>query len=340
MTATFGTSKVADKFRKMAEGLTAEAERKRLPGLDNTPKRAMQAAGRRIDADHYNRMAAGLLALADLHDAGQVPAVLAEVKTKDDVRKLTRNRLDHPSYYTLIDSREYADTSPAGRALQKLIADHSDPAALAERKRLAEIAEAEARVRFQNIPGFFPTPPAVVERMVELADLRPGLLVLEPSAGKGDIADAAVKAGAAVVVAEVMPVLCRILGLKGHKFTGSDFLALPWPESDRAYDRVLMNPPFEKGAEMAHVEHAYGFLKPGGRLVAVMSSGPFSRSGNKETEFRGWLQRVEAEVHALPADAFKSAFNPTGVQTRLVVIDRPDYKGGPTAAGGDLFAGC
>jgi hypothetical protein len=51
-----------------------------------------------------------------------------------------------------------------------------------------------------------------------------------------------------------------------------------------------MNPPFEKGQDIEHVRHAYDQLKPGGRVVAIMSEGPFFRSDKKATEFRDWLE--------------------------------------------------
>jgi hypothetical protein len=35
--------------------------------------------------------------------------------------------------------------------------------------------------------NFFPSPPAVIERLMELADIEPGMRVLEPSAGQGAI---------------------------------------------------------------------------------------------------------------------------------------------------------
>ena len=40
------------------------------------------------------------------------------------------------------------------------------------------------------VPQLFPTPPELVDRMVALADIRPGQRVLEPSAGTGRIIDA------------------------------------------------------------------------------------------------------------------------------------------------------
>jgi len=35
-----------------------------------------------------------------------------------------------------------------------------------------------------------------------------------------------------------------------------------------------MNPPFENGADIKHIQHAMKMLKPGGRLVAICANGP------------------------------------------------------------------
>ena len=40
-----------------------------------------------------------------------------------------------------------------------------------------------------GIPGFFPTPRTAVETMLVLAEIKPNMRVLEPSAGRGDIAE-------------------------------------------------------------------------------------------------------------------------------------------------------
>ncbi|MFC7641540.1 hypothetical protein ACFQX6_11470 [Streptosporangium lutulentum] len=49
----------------------------------------------------------------------------------------------------------------------------------------------------------FVSPPAVVEQMMELADIQRSMTVLEPSAGTGNIAAAVVDAGAIVDCVEI-----------------------------------------------------------------------------------------------------------------------------------------
>ena len=75
-----------------------------------------------------------------------------------------------------------------------------------------------------------------------------------------------------------------ILVTKGHAVVGRDFTA--WNGNGRQYDRVLMNPPFEKGADMAHVRQAFNHVKAGSRLVAIMSNGFRFRPTSRATGFR------------------------------------------------------
>ena len=38
-----------------------------------------------------------------------------------------------------------------------------------------------------------------------------------------------------------------------------------------------MNPPFDHGADIRHIDHARRKLNPGGRLVAICAAGPRQR---------------------------------------------------------------
>jgi hypothetical protein len=59
--------------------------------------------------------------------------------------------------------------------------------------RVAEddpVKKAEDELRGSKLDGFFPTPRAIIRRMLDAAAIEPTHRVLEPSAGKGDILDA------------------------------------------------------------------------------------------------------------------------------------------------------
>lgn len=173
-----------------------------------------------------------------------------------------------------------------------------------------------------KIPGFFPTRQPVVDRMIKEAGLEEGMAVLEPSAGIGNIAEGIQAAGFEPDVVEVSNTLRQLLEAKGFSLVGDDFLKF-----EGEYDRIIMNPPFEKFQDIDHVRYAYELLKPGGRIVSIMGEGTFFRTDKKAQEFRDWLDDV-GWSEKLPEGAFKGrdALRETGVASRLVVIDKPSEK--------------
>lgn len=197
--------------------------------------------------------------------------------------------------------REYLDHRAEARG--------DDPVKIAERELIG-----------RELPGFFPTPPRIIARLLELADIDAEHSVLEPSCGKGDILDAvkSQQPDAQLYAIEKNLTLADVLAAKGHEVEFGDFL-----KHAGEYDRIVMNPPFEQGADIDHVRHAFSLLRPEGRLVSVMCEGPFFRSDQKSAAFREWLDEVGAETELLPADAFTGAeaFRETTVRTRIVVIN-------------------
>lgn len=164
---------------------------------------------------------------------------------------------------------------------------------------------------------FFPTPPDVVDQLVELASIGEGMTVLEPSAGDGAIVKRLLQITRGVTCCEIQPDKCLILaGLVGKdNVRPSDFLML---EPEPMFDRVVMNPPFTRQQDISHVQHAHGFLKSGGVLVSVMSSSVLFRSDKKAVAFREWVKQLGGNIEALPENSF--AASGTGVNTVVCVV--------------------
>jgi len=77
------------------------------------------------------------------------------------------------------------------------------------------VAVAERALVGQKVGfDFFPTPKPLATRMAELADIKQGDTVLEPSAGNGNLADAAREAGGNVDTLEISSQLRNVLALK------------------------------------------------------------------------------------------------------------------------------
>lgn len=168
--------------------------------------------------------------------------------------------------------------------------------------------------------GFFPTPEGVVDYVINFAHYE-GLEVLEPSAGVGALAFAAAQRGGIVDAIEIDAQRAQELYAHPSRCLRSvrqaNFLDLkPVPR----YDRVLMNPPFDRGRDVDHVWHAWKWLKPGGRLVAIMSASTEFRSDKKAAAFRRAMNAAGAKWWDLPAGSFAPA---TNVNTLCLVVDKP-----------------
>jgi len=81
----------------------------------------------------------------------------------------------------------------------------------------------------------------------------------------------------------------------------------------------------EKGNNIAHVKHAWEWVKPGGRLVAVMGMGWTFRQDRKAVEFREWVDEFEGAWVPLPDNAFRESG--TDVRAVYLVVDKPDEGG-------------
>lgn len=164
---------------------------------------------------------------------------------------------------------------------------------------------------------FYPTPRELAERMVEMADIRPGMTVLEPSAGDGAIASAIFRHCGTTLLTMVELDETRIPALKAipHlELFRIDFLATnPTPR----FDRIIANPPFTKQQDIDHVNHMLDWLKPGGRLVSVMSAGVTFSQTKKAVAFRERIALC-GTIESLPEGTFKESG--TGVNTVLVVV--------------------
>jgi predicted RNA methylase len=238
-----------------------------------------------------------------------VLAVLSRAVTQGNALTLT-GQLDRKLY-----ERTNKALEAAGGKWDRKAKAHLFPAGAAERVEQM-LATGQVEVPKDEF-NYFPSPLAVVKRLLQLANIKPGMRVLEPSAGKGAIAYACADAGAVVDCYELME--ANFVALAGDQRLGPvrhmDFLAQA-PEA--SYDRVVMNPPFMKQLDIKHVLHALKFLKPGGLLVSVMASSVTFRDNKLTQDFRDLIRARGGDIEALPDGSFKDSG--TGVNTVIVTI--------------------
>ncbi|MEY2226877.1 class I SAM-dependent methyltransferase [Streptomyces sp. BF23-19] len=172
---------------------------------------------------------------------------------------------------------------------------------------------AEGEVTTDSERGYFPTPPALVDEILDLADLQAGQEVLEPSAGTGAMAERIAARGSVVDCVELAPGRAEIIRSQGYarQVTVADFLTLP---VSARYDRVVMNPPFAKQLDIRHVQRAFRCVRPNGLLVAVMFAGLAFRTNALAADFRSQVREARGTITPLPDHWFR------GVRTVLTVI--------------------
>jgi predicted RNA methylase len=162
----------------------------------------------------------------------------------------------------------------------------------------------------------FFTPDALAHRIAQTAKIGDDMIVLEPSAGDGSLARAASLRGGNVVCVERDARLAQRLLADGFVTLLADFLTVSLSHTFLKADRVVMNPPFADGQDIAHVTHAFGFLNYGGRLVAVMGSGVKTNQSKAAIAFRRLVDANGGEFQNLPDDSFVES----GTSVRTVLL--------------------
>lgn len=319
----------AMKIRSQAAAMQPVIDDKLRDRLDNTPKRAKQRMSARIEGNHLARTQQALYKIADAIEAMALPPAFASLK-KGTIHDYLRTMIDQPGYYDVVDTGRFRDTSPEAVAFRFWLDQQTtvdDANAMAERRRLDDIALVEMNLKFANIPGYFPTPRDLALRMVDLLDIETNHTILEPSAGSGALVEAIEQEHGflKVTMVETNQKLVELLRMKSqgrYDIFAQNFLEMLAPvDITGKFSRILMNPPFENGQDIEHVQHAYEFLNDGGRMVAIVSGSTFSRIDRKAKEFAEWFGKNKKWwAEALPSGTFQKSG--TAASSYLIFITK------------------
>lgn len=186
---------------------------------------------------------------------------------------------------------------------------------------------------FTDNPDFYPTPKALINEMLAEVDVT-AKVVLEPSAGKGDIVDSLIAAGAAQVLAcEKDPNLKWTLQMVGHagdlrfRFLKDDFLEVTREEVAHI-EAIVMNPPFSDAAR--HILHAWDIAPDGCTVVALCNADSFQHNGTQA--WQKVREAVEAHGRSLTfVDAFATAERQTSVLVSLLTLRKEAVSQDPFA---------
>ncbi len=164
---------------------------------------------------------------------------------------------------------------------------------------------------------FYPTPQNVIEIMLEGQNIT-NKVILEPSAGKGDIVDFLTENGAKeVLTCENNEDLKKILQTKSRVIE-SDFLQIT---SDKIshIDFIIMNPPFD--ADEKHILHACNIAPAGCQIIALCN---FETLNNPFSTNRKELLNIINNLGGFEnlGDCFSDAERKTGVNVGLIKIKK------------------
>lgn len=189
---------------------------------------------------------------------------------------------------------------------------------------------------------FYPTPEALAEKLLRDVDWRKVESILEPSAGKGDLArycagqiyyshyrrrahdswtwDEALK-NADIDCIEIDPALRNTLEGNGFRVVHDDFLTY---ETQKRYHLVVMNPPFDDGA--AHLLKALELMRRGGVICCILNAETLRNSYTvQRQELAAKLKGYGAEIEFV-SGAFTDAERRTDVDVALIRVNIPAVK--------------
>jgi hypothetical protein len=183
-------------------------------------------------------------------------------------------------------------------------------------------------------PDFYPTPPEVAATMLDPLDLR-GRVVVEPSAGSGNLVQACLQLDAAEVLAvEPEPKLRAILApIPCCRLIGGDWLQVTADQISHV-DLIVMNPPFS--ADERHILHAFSIAPAGCEIAALCNWNTVSneRWGNRASrELCTLIEQYGSRQKLGPV--FEDAERTTRSEIGLVRLTKP----GQRVSGADEFDG-
>lgn len=351
-------TKTVNSYQKKADGISTDYGNANL-----THRRARQLAENQRKADNFLKVVTVAKELIQYHTEQNIKNIYSKISTGSQIEFLLFERFPDPIKETDAEwvikekKRKFKILTalnisiPGEFEIIKQFVKELSEAAPKTGDSFSETAILLKHPSIRNIPGFFPTPKPLIDKMIDLAEYtEDGLFInWEPSAGFGSIADAIVKATndpgkVNIKVCELNTDLAKILMDKGYNVVANDMHDMVQDKHSRLFGyftRILMNPPFENNQAPKHIQFCYKVLRKDGRLISIMDTGWLYNNNSVCADFRKWIgwnedlsyslkqgpveilsdeKRVVIEMN--PEGSFKSAFNKTNISTLMLLIDR------------------
>ena len=165
---------------------------------------------------------------------------------------------------------------------------------------------------------FYPTPEEVINRMMANADIA-GKVVLEPSAGKGNIVDWLYQHNAQEVIACEIDDNLRIILQSKCRVIGENFFTVK-PEQISHVDFIVLNPPFFNA--QTHIRHAWDIAPDGCEIIALCNSELLKNTYSTDRKLLYELINEYGYSESF-GDCFKWAERETEVSVSMVHLYKP-----------------
>ncbi|MCU7963591.1 DEAD/DEAH box helicase family protein [Shewanella sp. SW32] len=213
------------------------------------------------------------------------------------------------------------DEGKGGKAADAAMANVLTPWDLAKALYFGTKKYGSGRSSAREGTDYFATPEPVGLKMVAFLDPRGGDKLLEPSGGHGAIARWFPENTENRSIEQSSELASRLsLNFDGDVITGS----FENHNIINKYDGIAMNPPYGVGGKTAaeHVEKAMNHLRNGGRIVALIPTGP---AADKKFDKLLYESDAAKDIYQvaniiLPKSTFERAG--TSVATRILVLEK------------------
>lgn len=164
---------------------------------------------------------------------------------------------------------------------------------------------------FQIENQFYETPLQIAREMVELADIKKTDYALEPSAGRGMIAQLMAekthhlfclepnRENFEILKAKIPTLSARLYQMRFESFFKQS--------KKNQFDVAILNPPFSQERDITHIKMAYDMLKPNGRLVALAAENSLFYYRPSTLSFLSFLEKVPHSIKTLPYGSFSTS---------------------------------
>lgn len=143
----------------------------------------------------------------------------------------------------------------------------------------------------------------VIDQMLFNVTIPDYSMILEPSAGSGDLINGIYNINSRAIVHcfELNKELNESLLKEGYAVIGFNFLS---SESNPVYDFVIAAPTYKDNIDVDHIIHMYEFLKPGGQIISLTHPSWTIKNSDRQVIFRQWLEDKNYSMRMLKDYSF------------------------------------